>query len=67
MLHGFYLCRHPVANQRIRPSEIFRTLQKSDRILMPEDAEERSTMLGDSLSTSSQLYLDLQKAYVETQ
>ena len=34
---------------------------------MPEDEEERSTMLGDSLSTSSQLYPDLQKAYIETQ
>ena len=34
---------------------------------MPEDDEERSTKLGDSLSTSSQLYLDLQNTYIETQ
>ena len=63
---SFYPYRHPVGNQRIIPCNIFGTLQKSDRILMPEDDEEQSTKLGDPLSASSKLYPDLQKTYIES-
>ena len=57
--------RHPVADQRIAPCSIFRTLQKSDRILLPDNDEVQSTKLGDALSTSNQLYPDLQSIYAE--
>ena len=62
-------CRHPVANQRINSSDVLRTLEKSDRILLPStagDREELSAKLGDPLSASSELYLDLQKTYLLT-
>ena len=63
--------RHPVANQRIKSSAIFKLLQKSDRALLPgtisaKDNEELSTTLGDPLSTSSNLYQDLQNTYLST-
>ena len=56
-------------NKRIDPSELSRTLQKSDRTLLPSsiapnDSEELSTKLGASLETNSQLYTDLQNAYI---
>lgn len=59
--------RNPEANQRITACSVFKALQKSDRILLSGNNEEQSTKLGDPLSTSSQLYLDLQKVYTETQ
>ena len=34
---------------------------------MPENDEEQSTKLGDSLSAGTKLYLDLQKTYIEAQ
>ena len=57
-----------MANQRINSRDVLRTLGKSDRILLPsaKDNEEQSTKLGDPLSTSSELYLDLQKTYFLT-
>ena len=61
--------RHPVANQRINSSDVLRTLEKSDRILLPSvatDSEENNAKLGDPLSASSELYLDLQKTYLLT-
>ena len=51
------------ANQRITACNTSRTLQKSDRILLPVIDEEQSTKLGDSLSKSCKLYLDLQNMY----
>ncbi|XP_065899848.1 ephrin type-B receptor 1-B-like [Dysidea avara] len=62
-------CWNPVPNKRIDPSELSRTLQKSDRTLLPSsiapnDSEELSTKLGASLETNSQLYTDLQNAYI---
>ena len=68
----FSMCyRHPVANQRIDCSAIVNLLQKSDRILLPgtisaKENEELSTMLGDPLDTSSNLYQDLQNTYLST-
>ena len=60
--------RHPVASQRISSRDVVRTLGKSDRILLPniKNNEEQSTKLGDPLSTSSELYSDLQKSYFLT-
>lgn len=55
-----------MADQRITPCSIFKTLQKSDGILLPDNDEVQSTKLGDALSTSSQLYPDLQNIYAET-
>ena len=60
-----------MANQRINSSAIFKFLQKSDRALLPsaisaKDNEELSTTLGDPLSTSSNLYQDLQNTYLST-
>ena len=61
--------RNPVPNERISPSELSRTLQKSDRTLLPSsvapgDLEELSTSLGAALDTSSQVFTDLQNAYM---
>ena len=58
-----FCCRHPIANHRISSGEIVRILS-SDRILSPGTDEEQSTMLGDPLDTSGQLYLDLQQTYL---
>lgn len=60
-----FCCRHPVANQRISSSDIVRILA-SDKILQPstDGDEEHSTVLGDPLDTSSQLYIDLQQTYL---
>ena len=58
-----FCCRHPIANHRICSSEIVRILS-SDRILLPATDEEQSTVLGDTLEASSQLYLDLQQTYL---
>jgi len=57
-----------VANQRINSGGVLRTLEKSDRILLPnsKDNEEQSTQLGDPLSKSKELYPDLQKTYFLT-
>ena len=60
-----------MANQRINSSAIFKLLQKSDRVLLPgiistKDNEELSTTLGNPLSTSSNLYQDLQNTYLST-
>ena len=55
-----------MASERITPCSIFRTLQMSDRTLLHENDEQKCTKLGDTLSTSNQLYLDLQKTYAET-
>jgi len=61
---GLYY-RDPIPNKRINPCEIARTLQKSDRALLPSstsfapsDLEELSTTLGASLDTSSHLFAD---------
>ena len=56
--------RHPVASKRIDSSSIVKTLQKSDRALLPstisaKDNEELFTKLGDPLTTSSNLYQGL--------
>ena len=56
-------CRNPQANQRITACNASRTLQKSDRILLPVNDEEQTAKLGDSLSKSCELYLDLQNMY----
>ena len=61
--------RDPVPNKRINPCEISRTLQKSDRALLPSptapsDLEELSTTLGASLDTSSHIFTDLQNTYL---
>ena len=63
-----YSPRHPLANQRINSKDVLRTLGKSDRILLPSttDNEGLNTKLGDPLSKSSELYLDLQKTYFLT-
>ena len=66
-----YVNRHPVAKQRIDSSTIVKTLQQSDRELLPgtvsaKDNEELSTTLGDPLSASSNLYQDLQNTYLST-
>ena len=60
-----FCCRHPIANQRISSSEIVRILG-SDGILLPgsEHDKEQSTVLGEPLNMSSQLYLDLQQTYL---
>ena len=63
--------RHPVANQWINSSTIFKLLQKSDRTLLPgtisaKDNEELSTTLGDPLDTSVNLYQELQNTYLST-
>ena len=60
-----------MANKRIDSSSIVKTLQKSDRVLLPgtisaKDNEELSTKLGDPLSTSSNLYQALQNTYLST-
>ena len=64
-------CRHPVANKRIDSSSIVKTLQRSDRALLPgaisaKDNEELSTKLGDPLATSNDLYQGLQNTYLST-
>ena len=56
-----------MADQRITSCGVFSALQKSDSTLLPKNNEEQSTKLGGSLSTSDQLYLDLQKTYTVTQ
>jgi len=61
--------RNPVANKRVDPSELSRTLQKSDRTLLASsvaasDPEELSTQLGASLDTSTQVFTDLQNTYM---
>ena len=61
--------RHPVANKRINSSSIVKTLQKSDRVLLPgtisaKDNEELSTKLGNPLATSNNLYRGLQNTYL---
>ena len=48
---------------------IFKMLQKSDRTLLPgtmlpRDNEELSTVLGDPLTSSTHLYLELQNTYI---
>ena len=58
-----------MANQRINSCLISKELQKSDRALLPgtisaKDNEELSTALGDSLTTTSHLYQDLQNTYL---
>ena len=58
-----------MANKRIDSSSIVKTLQKSDRALLPgtisaTDNEELSTKLGDPLTTSSNLYQGLQNTYL---
>ena len=63
--------RHPVANKRVDSSSIFKTLQKSDRALLPgmisaKDSEELSTTLDDPLATGSNLYQGLQNTYLST-
>ena len=63
--------RHPVASKRIDSSSIVKTLQKSDRALLPstisaKDNEELFTKLGDPLTTSSNLYQGLQNTYLST-
>lgn len=69
----YFRDRNPIANKRTVPSELSRTLQKSDRTLLPskatlkgseEQAEELSTTLGAPLNTSSQLFADLQNTYL---
>jgi len=69
MTMSFFYNRNPVPRQRIDPYEISRTLQKSDRILLPDttaasDSEELSTTLGASLDTSSHIFSDLQNTYL---
>ncbi|XP_065899895.1 uncharacterized protein [Dysidea avara] len=67
-------CWNPVPSQRLPPSEISRTLQKSDRTLLPsrttlkqrKSSEELSTKLGAPLETSSHLFTDLQNTYLYT-
>ena len=63
--------RHPVANERVNSNSIVKTLQKSDRALLPgtisaKDSEELSTTLGDPLTTGSNLYQGLQNTYLST-
>ena len=58
-----------MANQRINSCLISQELQKSDRALLlgtisAKDNEELSTALGDSLTTTSHLYQDLQNSYL---
>ena len=58
-----------MANKRIDSGSIVKTLQKSDRALLPDtisatDNEELSTKLGDPLTTSSNLYQALQNTYL---
>ena len=65
------ISRHPVAKQQIDSSVIVKTLQQSDRALLPgaisaKDNEELSITLGDPLDTSSNLYQDLQNMYLST-
>ena len=60
-----------MANKRIDSSSIVKTLQKSDRALLPgkisiKDNEELSTTLGDPLNTSNDLYQALQNTYLST-
>ena len=60
-----------MANKRIDSGLIVKTLQKSDRALLPgtisaTDNEELSTNLGDPLATSSNLYQALQNTYLST-
>ncbi|XP_065899854.1 ephrin type-A receptor 4a-like [Dysidea avara] len=61
-------CWNPLPNRRIDPCEILRTLQKSDRTLLPHamtpsDSEELFTTLGESLDTSHHIFIDLQNTY----
>jgi len=66
------LNRNPVPSQRLPPTEISRTLQKSDRTLLPSrttlkhrcSTEELSTELGAPLESSRNLFTDLQKTYL---
>ena len=58
-----------MVNERINACMIFKMLQKSDRTLLPgtmlpRDNEELSTVLGDSLTSSTHLYLELQNTYL---
>ena len=60
-----------MANKRIDSSSVVKTLQKSDRALLPgkisiKDNEELSTTLGDPLNTSNDLYQALQNTYLST-
>ena len=60
-----------MANKRIDSSSVVKTLQKSDRALLPgtisaTDNEELSTTLGNPLNTSSDLYQSLQNTYLST-
>ena len=65
---SIHICRNPLVNERVNPCMIFKMLQKSDRTLLPgamlpRDNEELSTILGDPLTSSTHLYLELQNAY----
>ena len=58
-----------MVNERINACMIFKMLQKSDRTLLPgtmlpRDNEELSTVLGDLLTSSTHLYLELQNTYL---
>ena len=66
------ILRHPETKYRPHPGLVLRTLQKSDRNLlqwsMPDDdkTDGQVAMLGAPLSTSEQLYPDLQSLYRKT-
>ena len=67
-----FYTRHPTANSRPLPGVILQTLQNSEEALLTSSlqvtddkatSDSHSMMLGASLTTGSQLYLDLQLRY----